>query len=254
MKKFKTIIVEDNDGERIGLLRELKKYPNSIIDSNNITQASSFNEARELLLNGNKYNLAILDMHLGNGKSCFDLLKIANDSFKLIAFATVDPDGQKYFEHIKPHADYLTIKKPFTEDNVADFIFELQSQNLQKGVQQNLINVGNTQEGKVIKESQIIYIEIDDNLLSCFYHDDKHNSVELVRFIQTLKAFTSKLNMDNFIFVGRDKLINLFCIDTYNTTSLILKTILFKNNIGYKSSIELSSTDYKLFRKKMGIE
>ena len=120
MKRFKTLIVEDNNTEMKYLVDLLKDHQDIIEISG---QAESYSNALSLL-GDNEYDLSILDYKLDNHKTLFNLVESAKrKKFGLIVYTSMvtSNDIEKILD-VKPD---FRLYKPFDEDSVGEFVLKL---------------------------------------------------------------------------------------------------------------------------------
>lgn len=164
MKKYKILIVEDRDGYIQSLKRCIQQYSN-IIDIDALTIVKRFNEARDLILNGNKFDISILDYFLNDGKTCIELLKETGGSvasYGQIVLTTIDSDWSSKFHEM--HSDaltkYLPLEKPFSSDAFAKLMNKIQERSIHTtshDSQKLALNRGSSGEF-TIDSSKIIFI------------------------------------------------------------------------------------------------
>lgn len=223
MKKYKTFIVEDQTAPLERLLLLLKAYP-KVIDLDSIVIARSFNEAQDIILNGEQFDLSIMDKMLG-GKTCFDLISKENkDSFGIIVLNTVDKKSQKYFQEISLLGNYLVLPKPYNKDDVAGLVNQLISFN--RPISEELdddspIWLKEKSKGFPVKQNDIVYIEVNDNY--CYIYFINNGICRKHIATKQLSHYEELLNRKMFFRISDKYLINLEYISTYEDGNIKLK-------------------------------
>lgn len=95
MKRYKTLIVEDNLDHIEIIVYFLRTNHSDVIDVDSIMIADSFEKAKRIIDEGNKFDLTILDWVLPNTKTAQDLInEYSNTPFGVIALSSADDLGQ----------------------------------------------------------------------------------------------------------------------------------------------------------------
>jgi DNA-binding LytR/AlgR family response regulator len=120
MRKFKTLIVDDDEGT----IEYLKKLLNKHIDTlGDIQEALSFSDAVEILTR-EKFDLSILDNKLDRHKTVFDLIRLVGRERCGIVVYTSDA-REIDIENMLDLLPDLRFYKPYDDDSTLEFIVRL---------------------------------------------------------------------------------------------------------------------------------
>lgn len=200
---FNTMIVEDEVEPLESLQRELKVY-GSVIKISAV--ARSYTEARQIILT-NKFDLSILDINLGEGYTCFELIKDSNiENFGIIALNSNKSDFELQVLGIfKTLPTYIS--KPYTDKNVADFIKRLNEMEAEAENELIYLNTGHKGIIPVRKES-IAYIEANDGC-SVYYLLAPYDGKTKITISGTLAEQEDELKSKRFFRVHKSFIVNL---------------------------------------------
>lgn len=213
MRKYKLLIVEDQENYVESLMGFLKKY-DDIIDYDSITIAMTFVEARTLILNKTQFDASILDYKLDDGQTCLKLLEQTKDNmdyYGQLVFTTIDPIENENFHKYHLPSKYLILEKPYDIDNVLKFTGELQEKLYNKeqvADNKRTFNLG--LQGEIIIDdiNKILYIEGSQQYCNFYILDN--GIVKEIKYIKgTLdQQFTLLNNTDIFLRVHKSYIVN----------------------------------------------
>lgn len=192
MKIIRTLIIDDEPGARLELLRMLKDYPQVRV----LAEASNADEAEELIALL-KPDLIFLDIQMP-GRSGFELLADL-DFLPVVVFVTAyDQYALKAFEVAA--LDYLM--KPVREERFA----KAMNQVIERcsGQEEASIFVKNKDRHYLIKWSSVYLIESLDNYARLHFGNE-----EQVLLKSSLNQLEEKLSAQSFFRANRHQLINL---------------------------------------------
>ncbi|WP_222535727.1 LytR/AlgR family response regulator transcription factor [Pedobacter polysacchareus] len=196
MKIIRTLIIDDEPGARMELIRMLKAYPQVRV----LAEASNADEAQELigLL---KPDLIFLDIQMP-GRSGFELLEDL-DCLPIVIFVTAyDEYALKAFEVAA--LDYLM--KPVREERFAKAMNQLLERIAVK--EEASVFVKNKDRHHLIKWSTVYLIESLDNYARLYFGEEQ------VLLKTSLNQLEEKLDKHTFFRANRSQLINLNHIKT----------------------------------------
>lgn len=196
MKIIRTLIIDDEPGARMELIRMLKGYPQIRV----LAEASNADEAEELigLL---KPDLIFLDIQMP-GRSGFELLADL-DFLPIVVFVTAyDEYALKAFEVAA--LDYLM--KPIREERFAKSMNQVFQQSAVK--EEAAVFVKNKDRHHLIKWNTVYLVESLDNYARL------HFGEEQVLLKTSLNQLEEKLDKHTFFRANRSQLINLNFIKT----------------------------------------
>lgn len=196
MKIIRTLIIDDEPGARLELIRMLKDYPQVRV----LAEASNADEAEELI-HLLKPDLIFLDIQMP-GRSGFELLADL-DFLPIVVFVTAyDQYALKAFE--VSALDYLM--KPIREERFA----KAMSQVLERcsGKEEPSFFVKNKDRHYLIKWTGVSLIESLDNYARIYFGDEQ------VLLKTSLNQLEEKLDGQSFFRANRSQLFNLNYIKT----------------------------------------
>lgn len=191
MKIIRTLIIDDEPGARLELIRMLKDYPQVRV----LAEASNADEADELI-HLLKPDLIFLDIQMP-GRSGFELLADL-DFLPIVVFVTAyDQYALKAFE--VSALDYLM--KPIREERFA----KAMSQVLERcsGTEEPSFFVKNKDRHYLIKWTRVSLIESLDNYARIYFGDEQ------VLLKTSLNQLEEKLDGQSFFRANRSQLFNL---------------------------------------------
>lgn len=191
MKIIRTIIVDDEPGARLELVRMLKDYPQIRV----LAEASNADEAEELiqLL---KPELIFLDIQMP-GRSGFELLQDL-DFLPIVVFVTAyDQYALKAFEVAA--LDYLM--KPIREERFAKAMNQVMERC--SGQEESSVFVKSKDRHYLVKWSSVYLIESMDNYARLYFGNEE------VLLKTSLNRLEEKLDKSLFFRANRSQLFNL---------------------------------------------
>lgn len=200
---FNTLIVEDEPGPLETLLRELEPYKEIV---NVSVIARSYAEALHTILI-NKFDLSILDINLGEGYTCFDLIQNSNvQNFGVIAInsnkSDIPTNSLSLFKSLPTY-----ISKPYTNRNVADFIKRLNE--IEVDSEEEFVNLNTGHQGIIpVKKDSIAYIEAKDGC-SIYYLLSPYDGRTKLTISGTLIEQEGELKSKRFFRVHKSFIVNL---------------------------------------------
>ena len=212
---MKVLVLED-DTIALDIVREyLRRHGFNTIDhSPSILKAKS-------LLDQNKYDLVLLDIHLEDGDST-DLIDFIPSDTKII-FTTSDKSyAIQAFE--MNAVDYLV--KPIEESR-----FTKAMNKVLEAVEEETILIKADYLYHKINVSDIYYIKSNKDYLTLYAHDDQYT------FYGRIKNFIKKLPESKFRQCHRSYIINLDKVETYSSNELIINAEEIPVSNGYKKEI-----------------
>lgn len=202
---MRALIVDDDELIRIMVQKLIEKY---YPDFNEVITASSVSEAAEKYTSGN-FDLLFLDVHLDTGTS-FDFLEQVDHSGSEVIFITGHDNYA--IDAIKVDAvDYLLKPIEISEfkSAVDKAISRLTLKNTPKDLSEFEIKQGrsitlkDTEQIRIIRINQIIYLEASGAYTDVFLEGNEHFTIS-----KNLKDFENRLGDSGFIRVHNSSLIN----------------------------------------------
>jgi CheY-like chemotaxis protein len=246
MKKYKILIIEDNDEQLIILRKNLENslfYEQLDIQEKNI--ATKYQRAVKILESDEHFDISILDILLDEGTKVYSLLnKYGEDKFGKIILNSSDPREKEMLDNYSFTNKYYSLKNKYYTESLTGALLEVLSdlKDLEMVSKNEATILSVSGREFLVRHSHIVSLEVNDNYTHIYFVSIGGKVFKSV-IQKPLKELLLEYNEDYFFRTHRSYAIN---INYFNNYIKAKKSIVLNAEYGSKQLTATLAEDNKI--------